>query len=565
MIAAAARMRADDNLKVGRAYPTGHDGGVLRAEPLLCDVVRAADAVAATTKRTEKVAVLAELFRSIVSSLSEALGGASSDVDRLTTEVDQRAADVRVVVGLLTGWVRQGRFGVGWAMLRDIEVEPAPEPSVTVAELDAVFEATAEQGGGGSQAARRSLLVGLFERLTDVEASFVRRALLGDVRLGALDAVVTDAVAKAAGLPLDRLRRAAMLSGDLGLAASVALLDGVEALAAIGLEPLRAVQPMLAATSPDVSTAIGELGPCSVEWKLDGARIQVHRLGREVRVFTRNLNDVTARLGEVVEVALGFGATSFVLDGEVIGLADDGRPDRFQETMSRFGTDGSVQGPVARLRPFFFDVLHLDGEDLIDRPLGERLDRLDALARAWRVPALTTNDPVAAEAFAADALARGHEGVMVKGVESRYEAGRRGSAWRKVKPVRTLDLVVLAVERGNGRRRGWLSNLHLGARGPDGSFVMVGKTFKGLTDATLAWQTEALRAIEVDDDGYTVWVRPELVVEIALDGVQASSRYPGGVALRFARVRQYRPDKDPGDADTIEAVRAMLVGSRLGT
>ena len=527
---------------------------MLRREPLLRDVVRAADSVAATTKRTEKVAVLADLFGGLVEDPNADVDG----VDVRADEHAQRAAAIDVVVGLLTGGVRQGRFGVGWATLRDIDVAPALEPTVTISEVDAVFAATAGLAGEGSQAARRALLVGLFERLTHAEAHFVRRALLGDVRLGALDAVVTDAIAKAAGVPLQLMRRAAMLSGDLGRAAGVALLGGADALSAIGLQPLCAVQPMLAATSADVGSAVLELGRCSVEWKLDGARIQVHRLGGEVRVFTRNLNDITARLREVVEVALGVDATSFVLDGEIIGVSDDGRPDRFQETMSRFGADGIAPGTVARLRPFFFDLLHLDGEDLIDEPLRTRLDRLDALAAAWRVPALTTSDVAAAEAFAEDAIARGHEGVMVKGVESLYEAGRRGSAWRKVKPVRTLDLVVLAVERGNGRRRDWLSNLHLGARGPDGSFVMVGKTFKGLTDATLAWQTLALRAIEVADDGYTVTVRPELVIEIALDGVQASTRYPGGVALRFARVRQYRPDKDPGDADTIETVRALL-------
>ena len=509
---------------------------------LLNDVVVTAALVSQTPKRTVKVLALAGLLRRIA-------GGESASA----------AVDVEVVIGLLTGWVRQGRFGVGWATLRDLDVAPAAKPTVTIDELDEIFTAAAALSGEGSQAARRSAFADLFVRLTEQEAWFVRRAVLGDVRLGALEGVVTDAVSKASGLALGAVRRAAMLSGDLGSAAAIAICLGGDALAAIGLEPLRAVQPMLAATASDVSTAIDELGRCSVEWKLDGARIQVHRLGSVVKVFTRNLNDVTDRLDEVVQVARQLPANSFVLDGEVIGLGTDGRPDRFQDTMSRFGTDGL--GSTARLRPFFFDVMHLDGEDLIDEPLHVRLARLEDVASGWRVPAIVTDDAHVAETFAADALARGHEGVMVKSLESAYDAGRRGSAWRKVKPVRTLDLVVLAVERGNGRRQGWLSNLHLGARGSDGEFVMVGKTFKGLTDATLVWQTEALRAIEVADDGYTVRVRPELVVEIALDGVQASSRYPGGVALRFARVRGYRPDKRPADVDRIETVQAMLASS----
>jgi DNA ligase-1 len=295
-----------------------------------------------------------------------------------------------------------------------------------------------------------------------------------------------------------------------------------------------------------------------VEWKLDGARIQVHRAGDEVRAFTRNLNDITARVPEIVEIVRGFAAHSFVLDGEAIGLTEDALPRRFQETMSRFGTDDAASHDM-RLVPFFFDVLHLDGDDLLDRPLDARAAILTALVGEWRVPAIATDDGDEAAAFLADALTTGHEGVMVKALDSLYEAGRRGAQWRKVKPVKTLDLVVLAAEWGHGRRRGWLSNLHLGARDADtGEFVMVGKTFKGLTDELLTWQTEQLQQIATERDDYTVHVRPELVVEIALDGVQASTRYPGGVALRFARVRAYRPDKDASDADTIDAVRALL-------
>jgi DNA ligase-1 len=307
-----------------------------------------------------------------------------------------------------------------------------------------------------------------------------------------------------------------------------------------------------------VTEALVSTGRASVEWKLDGARIQVHRLGDEVRAFTRNLNDITARVPEVVEVVRSFSARTFVLDGEAIGLTEDALPHRFQDTMSRFGADDATRHAMT-LAPFFFDVLHLDGVDLLDRTLTERAAILAELVGEWRIPAIETDDPDTAEAFLADALATGHEGVMVKALHSGYDAGRRGAAWRKVKPVRTLDLVVLAAEWGHGRRRGWLSNLHLGARDPDtGEFVMVGKTFKGLTDQLLAWQTERLQDIATARDDYTVHVRPELVVEIALDGVQASKRYAGGVALRFARVRAYRPDKTADDADSIDTVRDLL-------
>ncbi|HWI04696.1 MAG TPA: DNA ligase, partial [Acidimicrobiales bacterium] len=318
------------------------------------------------------------------------------------------------------------------------------------------------------------------------------------------------------------------------------------------------VQPMLAATAADVREAIGACGMSSVEWKLDGARVQAHRAGDAVRLFTRNLNDVTSRLPGVVAAVRALPVTSVVLDGEVLGTGDGERPDLFQDTMSRFGRH---DGAGAGLGVWFFDILHLDGRDLLDEPLLERARLLGAVAGPLRIPSIVTEDPEAAADFAAGALAAGHEGVMVKGAQSRYEAGRRGSAWRKVKPVRTLDLVVLGAEWGHGRRRGWLSNLHLGARGAEGTFLMVGKTFKGLTDELLAWQTEKLLELETGREGIVVYVRPELVVEIALDGVLDSDRYPGGVSLRFARVKRYRPDKTPADADDIEAVRAIRPGS----
>nr|MBA2626181.1 ATP-dependent DNA ligase [Acidimicrobiia bacterium] len=349
----------------------------------------------------------------------------------------------------------------------------------------------------------------------------------------------------------------AMLSGDLPLAAAIALAEGEAGLAAIELRPLTPVQPMLAATATSVEEALATSGRSSVEWKLDGARVQAHRLGDEVLLFTRSLNDATARLPSVVALVRRLPVRSIVLDGEVLGGGD--RPDAFQDTMSRFSQHS---GDDAGLGAWFFDCLHLDGEDLLDRPLTERLARLaEVVPAAHRIPSTLTDDPAEGRAVLDAALAAGHEGVMVKAAGSPYEAGRRGSAWHKVKPVHTLDVVVLAAEWGYGRRQGWLSNLHLGARASDGDgLVMVGKTFKGLTDALLTWQTEAFLARETGRDGIAVLVRPELVVEIAVDGVQVSTRYPGGVALRFARVRRYRPDKSPAEADTIDAVRALLPG-----
>jgi DNA ligase-1 len=367
---------------------------------------------------------------------------------------------------------------------------------------------------------------------------------------------MTDAVAKAAEVPLVVVRRAAMLSGDLGRTAAMALHDGVDALEAVGLAVLHPIEPMLAASATDVADALAKTGPASVEWKLDGARVQVHRRGSEVRIYTRNLNDITHRLPGVVAIAQAIPADAVVLDGEVLGVDDDAKPRAFQDTMSAFGRDDAV-GAGDGLLVRFFDVLHRDGVDLIDEPLETRHRHLDELVGDLAVPRVPTADPAEAQATLETALAHGHEGVMVKSLDSTYDAGRRGGSWRKVKPVRTLDLVVLAAEWGHGRRQGWLSNLHLGARDPDGGFVMVGKTFKGLTDALLTWQTEALLERQVRQDGIVVFVRPELVVEIALDGVQTSTRYPGGVALRFARVKRYREDKDPEDADLISTVQAM--------
>ncbi|MGH3066839.1 MAG: ATP-dependent DNA ligase, partial [Gaiellaceae bacterium] len=404
----------------------------------------------------------------------------------------------------------------------------------------------------------------LFGAATDLEQRFLSSLLIGELRQGALEGVMVDAVAEAAGIPAAGVRRAAMLAGDLPTIAEAALIQGRDGLAKFRLTPLRPVKPMLAQTADDVAEALERVGArAAVEWKLDGARIQVHRVGDEVRVFTRNLADITDRIPDLVEPILAFRVESLILDGEAIALRGDGRPLPFQVTMSRFGTKAVVDDPsgTTPLSAFFFDCLHIDGEDLIDRPARDRVSLLDdRLPRELVVPRVETGELAAAQAFLEDALARGHEGVMVKSLDATYEAGRRGAGWLKVKPAHTLDLVVLAAEWGHGRRRGKLSNLHLGARdAASGGFVMLGKTFKGMTDEMLAWQTEHLQSLETSRDGIVVYVRPELVVEIAFDGVQTSARYPGGVALRFARVKGYRPDKSAAEADTIETVREIHV------
>ena len=493
------------------------------------DVVDASAAVAATSARSAKTAALAELLRRL-------------DPD-----------EVPIAVGFLTGVPRQGRVGIGYATVYAVDAEPAPEPSLTVADVDAAVTAVQQLTGKGSADARRTLLSDLLGRATAEEASFLRRLFTGELRQGALAGVMVDAVAKAAGVPADVTRRAFMLSGDLSRMAAIALAEGEAGLRAVGFELFRPLLPMLASPAETVREAVESFELSSVEWKLDGIRIQIHRRGDEVRIYTRNLNDITAVLPGIAEAVRRLPLQRAVLDGEAIWMGDAG-PAAFQDTVARL--DGGA--PPEGMRTFLFDVLHLDGDDLLDLPLAERAARLDAIAGDMRIPLVLTSDPEEGERVLEEALAAGHEGVVVKDAGSPYVAGRRGKAWRKVKPVRTYDLVVLGAEWGHGRRQGRLSNLHLGARGPDGGFVMVGKTFKGMTDALLDWQTAALLEREVDRRGITVFVRPELVVEIALDGVQASTRYPGGVALRFARVKGYRPDKDAAEADTIEALQALL-------
>ena len=502
---------------------------------LLADVVNASEAVAETSSRSQKATTLAELLRLL------------------------DPGEVAPAVGFLTGVPRQGRVGIGHRTIYGIEQPPAEAPALTVADLDGAIAAVQATTGPGSAAGRAELLASLLGRATEPEAGFIKRLFTGELRQGALAGLMADAVAKATGLPGTLVRRALMLSGDLTHTAEVALTDGEEGLRAIGFEIFRPIFPMLASTAANVTEAVESFERSSVEWKLDGIRIQIHRRGDEVRIYTRNLNDTTQALPGIVAAVRALPLEQAVFDGEALWMLEQG-PASFQETVSQIDASAPPEGIVT----FIFDVLHHDGEDLLDAPLEERAERLEQVAPQLRIPSTVTSDPQTAQRMLDEALEAGHEGVVVKDAASLYSAGRRGKAWRKVKPVRTYDLVVLGAEWGHGRRQGWLSNLHLGARDPGtGEFLMVGKCFKGLTDELLEWQTQALLALESERRGIAVLVRPELVVEIALDGVQSSTRYPGGVALRFARVKRYRPDKGAAEADTIDDLRSLLVLSRL--
>jgi DNA ligase-1 len=543
---------------------------------LLSDLVRTSEAVSLTSGRRVKIDEIAALLR--------------------------RAApqEIPVAVAFLSGELRQRQIGVGYAALGGLlpaasgQDGSAGHEPLTLAGTDSVFAEIGATAGPGSQAERRRLLGILFARATPAEQSFLTRLLAGELHQGALEGVMIEAVARAAGVDAAEVRRAHLLGGSLPTVAETALAaataaraDGaaddeaagaaLAALRVFRLEVGRPLRPMLAASAPTVAAAFERMSPAAVEWKIDGIRIQVHRQGPEVRVFTRTLDDITARLPEITRAVLASPAEALVLDGEAIALGPDGRARPFQVTASRAGTQGAPgqEGPDVPLTPFFFDLLHLDGRDLIDEPATVRQALMaEVLPAESLVPRLVTGEVAEAEAFFAAAVARGHEGAVVKSLDAPYAAGRRGGEWIKVKPRHTLDLVVLAAEWGHGRRRGWLSNLHLGARDPAGGFVMLGKTFKGLTDEMLRWQTERFLDLaeppgrrpggDLTDARGVLRVRPEMVVEIAFDGVQASSRYPGGLALRFARVLRYRPDKQAADADTIDAVRAIWDGRVSG-
>lgn len=510
------------------------------ATVLLLDVAATSADVGGTSSRLAKVAHIAELLRR-----------AAPDPEL-----------VSIIVSWLSGELRQRQIGVGWASLRS-RPPAASHPTLTVRAVDATFSEIGAVSGKGSQARRAELVAGLFAAATETEQTFLLRLMSGELRQGALAGIMADAVARAAGIPAVAVQRAAMLGGDLPAAAAAGLTGGAVALEAFTLRVGQPVGPMLAQTATSVADALERHGGTTIfEAKLDGARVQIHRAGDQVTVYTRSLDDVTARLPEVVEATLALPVSEFIADGEAIALRPDNRPHRFQITASRFGRSVDVAAAqlAQPLSVFFFDILHRDGVDLLDAPTTDRLAALDALVPpAQRVDRLVTSDPAAATDFLDATLAAGHEGVMAKAPGAPYQAGRRGAGWLKVKPVHTLDLVVLAVEWGSGRRRGKLSNIHLGARDPaTGGFVMLGKTFKGMTDAMLDWQTARFTELAVGGtDGHVVVVRPEQVVEIAFDGLQESSRYPGGLALRFARVVRYRDDKSPAEADTIDTVRAL--------
>jgi DNA ligase-1 len=497
---------------------------------LLAEVVTASRDLSETSSRSQKVAILADLL------------------GRLD------ASEVAVAVGFLAGVPRQGRIGIGYSTIYGIERAPAPAASLTIADLDRAISEVKDTMGGGSAAKRKQSLGELLGRATDEEADFVKRLFTGELRQGALGGLMVDAIAKAAGVPGELTRRALMLSGDLMRTAEIAITQGEDGLRAVGFELFRPVLPMLASTATSVPEAVGDFDRSSVEWKLDGIRIQIHRRDEEIRIYTRNLRDITQTLPGIVAAVRRLPVTRVVFDGEALWMSEHG-PAAFQDTVSQIDSGAPPEG----VDTFLFDILHAEGEDLLDAPLEERSARLEAIAPQLKIPSVITSDPEGAQRVLDEALEAGHEGVVVKDAASLYSAGRRGKAWRKVKPVLTYDLVVLGAEWGHGRRQGWLSNLHLGARDAStGEFVMVGKCFKGLTDELLEWQTKELLARETGRRGIAVLVRPELLVEIALDGVQSSTRYRGGVALRFARVKRYRPDKSAAEADTIDDLRALL-------
>lgn len=505
----------------------------------LADIVAASRAVAGTRSRTQKIAHFAALLRQV------------------------SGAELSAVVGFLCGELRQGSLGLGQRSLASLRAEPEPSSTqVDVLELDAVFEALSALSGKGVASERSKLLAALFARLTSDERDFVTRLILGELRQGALESIVLDALAQAAEVSREAVRKAMLFSGNAAEVAATAFAGGEPELARFSVQLFRPLRPMLAQSAASASEAFTRVMPAAAEYKLDGARIQLHREGDRVAIYSRYGNELSDAMPEIVELGRSFAAQGLVLDGEVIALREDGRPQPFQVTMQRVGRKLGVAAARTDLPlgAFFFDCLYLDGEVLVERDNRERWRALSrAVPESARVTRVELSDAGEAERVLQAALASGNEGLVVKSLDSSYEAGRRGAGWVKVKPAPTLDLVVLAAEWGSGRRAGWLSNLHLGARDPEsGSFVMLGKTFKGLTDALLAWQTEKLQELATERGQWVVKVRPELVVEIAFDGLQRSSTYPGGLALRFARVKRYREDKPAREADTIQFVRELF-------
>jgi DNA ligase 1 len=503
---------------------------------LLRTVVETSLHVAATPRRSEKIELIANLLKQL------------------------SPQEVEIATAYLSGAIRQGRTGIGYAALREASAPAAESPSLEILQVDGVLESLAEVQGSGSQERKREILQSLFARATVEEQEFLVRLLMGELRQGALEGIVLEAIAKAAGAPLERIRRAAMMAGSAPAIAKAAL-ESPANLDRYDIQLFRPVKPMLAQTAEDPQAALEELGEAALEYKFDGARVQVHRSGGDVRIFSRALNDVTGAAPEIVEAALRLPARDLILDGEVLSFTLEGRPRAFQETMRRFGRKLEVERMRSEfaLTPVWFDLLYLDGAPLVDQPQARRFDALAQLSPAEHlIPHLVTANAGQAEEFLRESLERGHEGVMAKARDSLYSAGARGQGWRKIKKVHTLDLAILAAEWGHGRRKGWLSNLHLGARDTStGGFAMLGKTFKGMTDEMLAWQTAELLKIEIARDAYTVYVEPKLVAEVAFGDIQISPRYPSGLALRFARVKRYRLDKAGAEADTLEMVRKI--------
>ncbi len=503
---------------------------------LLAEVVETSRRVTETPRRLEKVEALAQL-------LGRLHGG-----------------EIEIAVAFLSGQIRQGRIGAGYAAVREAIGSPAASASLDLIEVDQIFEQISTTSGSGSQRRRFELLQGVFTRATEAEQRFLIALLAGELRQGALEAVMVDAIAKASKIAGDHVRRAVMLAGNVAVVARAALEQGEAGLKQYDIQLFRPIQPMLAQSAEDIGEALGDLGEAVLEFKMDGARVQAHKSGHDVRIYSRALNDVTAAVPELVEIVRALPARDLILDGEVLSLQPDGRPQPFQITMRRFGRKLEVDRLRAELpmTPFWFDLLYLNGGSLLEETQQRRFDALAGLTSDFLMPHLVTSDLGQAQEFLEQALQRGHEGIMAKATDALYAAGSRGQSWIKVKRPRTLDLVILAAEWGHGRRHGWLSNLHLGARDTEkGGFVMLGKTFKGLTDAMLEWQTAELLKLEIGRDNYTVFVEPKLVAEIVFNEIQASPRYPSGLALRFARVKRYRTDKTAAEADTFETVQKL--------
>jgi DNA ligase-1 len=504
---------------------------------LFARVVETSGRVTGTSKRLEKIELLATLLKQL------------------------NGDECEIAVAFLCGYTRQGRIGVGYAAIRDSAAPAAETAGLEIVDVDRAFTALAGIKGRGADAQRRELLRGLMARATAPEQRFLSALLFGEIRQGALEGVMVEALARASGAVADEVRRAVMMAGDIARVARSVLQEGPAGLAPYTIQLFRPVQPMLAQTAEDVEGALGDLGEAALEFKFDGARVQVHRSGDDVVIFSRALNDVTAAVPEIVEAVRALPGRDLILDGEIISLTPENRPQPFQVTAKRFGRKLDLDRMRAELplTPYWFDLLYLDGQPVIDEPQSRRFAMLSTLAPAESlVPHLVTADPEKGAEFLRQALDLGNEGIMAKAIGASYAAGSRGQSWLKIKKAHTLDLVILAAEWGNGRRKGWLSNLHLGARDTEkGGFAMLGKTFKGLTDEMLRWQTEQFLKLEIGRDAYTVYVEPKIVAEIAFSDIQVSTRYPSGMALRFARVKRYRPDKTAAAADTVETVRKL--------